>query len=216
MSFSAQDVKNLRERTGAGMMDCKKALVESDGNIDKAIELLRKKGLAQALKKQSRIATEGAIGSYIHGGKIGVMVEVNCETDFVAKNEEFQAFVKDIAMHIAAADPKFLSPDEMDEEFKNREAEIYAAQLRDQGKPEQMIEKIIPGKIKKLAEEVCLLNQKFVKDTDKTIQDLINEITLKLGEKIAIRRFVKFNLGEGLEKREDNLADEVAKLTGKQ
>ena len=216
MSFKASDVKELREKTGAGMMDCKKALTESDGDMTKAVDTLRTKGLAAAQKKAGRVAAEGIIGSYIHGGRIGVMVEVNCETDFVAKNEDFKAFVHDVAMHIAAADPKFVAESEMDQSFKNKEAEIYAAQLREQGKPEQMIEKIIIGKMNKLAKEVCLLNQPWVKDGDKTIQDLINELTVKIGEKISVRRFTKYNLGEGIEKREDNLADEVAKLAGKQ
>ncbi len=216
MSFTAKDVKELREKTGVGMMDCKKALTENNGDMEKAVEYLRKKGLAAAQKKAGRVAAEGLIGSYIHGGRIGVMVEVNCETDFVSKNPDFQAFVHDVAMHIAAADPKFVSEDEMDEDFRNKEAEIAAAQLREQGKPEQMIEKIVQGKMAKLAKEVCLLNQPWVKDGDKTIQDLVNELTLKIGEKISVRRFVKYNLGEGIEKRSDNLADEVAKMTQKQ
>ena len=147
MGISASDVKNLREQTGAGMMDCKKALNETKGDFEKAVDFLRKKGLAAAQKKQGRVAAEGQIGSYIHGGKIGVLVEVNCETDFVAKNEDFQQFVRDVAMHIAAADPKFITSDEMDEGFKNREAEIYAAQLKEQGKPENMIDKIVQGKL---------------------------------------------------------------------
>ena len=216
MSFSAKDVKELREKTGVGMMDCKKALAETNGDMEKAVDFLRKKGLAAAQKKAGRIAAEGLVGSYIHGGRIGVLVEVNCETDFVSKNPDFQAFVHDVAMHIAAADPKFVSEDQMDQDFKNKEAEIAAAQLREQGKPEQMIEKIIQGKMAKLAKEVCLLNQPWVKDGDKTIGDLVTELTLKIGEKISVRRFVKFNLGEGIEKRQDNLADEVAKMTGQQ
>ncbi len=214
MSFTAETVKELREKTGAGMMDCKKALTEAAGNMDKAIDWLRKKGLSAAEKKQSRVAAEGTIATYIHNGKIGVMVEVNCETDFVARNDDFQTFAKDVAIHIAAADPKFLSADEIDENFKKRESEIYAAQLKEQGKPENMIAKIVEGKIAKLATEVCLLEQKFVKNPDVSIKDLVNELTLKIGEKIAIRRFVKFNLGEGIEKKSDNLAEEVQKLTG--
>ncbi|MFN8369452.1 MAG: translation elongation factor Ts [Bacteriovoracaceae bacterium] len=214
MSFTAENVRELREKTGAGMMDCKKALTEAAGNMDKAIDWLRKKGLSAAEKKSSRIAAEGTIATYIHNGKIGVMVEVNCETDFVARNEDFQTFAKDVAIHIAAADPKFLSADQIDEAFKKREAEIYAAQLKEQGKPENMIGKIVEGKINKLATEVCLLEQKFVKNPDVSIKDLVNELTLKIGEKIAIRRFVKFNLGEGIEKKTDNLAEEVQKLTG--
>jgi len=216
MSITPSAVKELREKTGAGMMDCKKALTECSGDFDQAVDYLRKKGLAAAQKKQSRIAAEGWIGSYIHNGKIGVMVEVNCETDFVAKNADFQEFVKDVAMHIAASDPKFLKADEIDEEFKRREADVYAGQLREQGKPENMIPKIVEGKLSKLASEVCLYDQKFIKNMDITINDLVNELTLKLGEKIAIRRFTKYNLGEGIEKKESNLADEVAKITGKQ
>jgi len=215
MNFSAADVKALREKTGAGMMDCKNALVECGGNSEKAVDYLRTKGLAQAVKKESRIAAEGVVHSYIHGGRIGVLVEVNCETDFVAKGDDFKGFAKDVAMHIAASDPKFIRADEMDEEFKNKEAEIYKAQLLEQGKPEKIIPKIIEGKLNKLAQEVCLYDQKFVKDPDVTIQDLINDLTMKLGEKISVRRFVKYNLGEGIEKKQDNLADEVAKMTGK-
>ncbi len=215
MSFTAADVKRLREETSVGMMDCKKALTECNGNYDAAVDYLRKKGLAAANKKQGRIAAEGIIESYVHGGKIGVMVEINCETDFVAKNDDFKTFAKDVAMHICAADPRFVQESEMDQNFVNKEAEIYAAQLKEQGKPDAMIPNIVKGKIAKLAQEVCLLNQKFVKDPDKTISDLVNELTLKIGEKISIRRFAKFNLGEGIEKKQDNLADEVAKLTTK-
>ena len=215
MSINPKDVKALREKTGAGMMDCKKALNECGNDMEKAVDYLRTKGLAAAQKKQSRVAAEGYIDSYIHNGKMGVLVEVNCETDFVAKNETFRGFIKDVAMHIAAADPKFISKDDIDEGYKNKEAEIYAAQLKEQGKPENMIPKIVQGKIAKLSQEVCLLEQKFVKNPDLTINGLVNELTLKLGEKISIRRFIKYNLGEGIEKRQDNLADEVAKMTNK-
>ena len=216
MSINASDVKALREKTGAGMMNCKKALSECGGNLERAIEFLRKKGLAAAEKKQSRVAAEGLVHSYIHGGRIGVLLEVNCETDFVAKNEDFKTFVHDVAMHIAAADPKFVRSDEMDQSFKDKEVEIWTAQLKDEGKPEKIIPKIVEGKLNKLAEEVCLYDQKFVKNTDVTITDLVNELTLKLGEKISIRRFLKWNLGEGIEKKQDNLAEEVSKMTGKQ
>ena len=216
MSINASDVKALREKTGAGMMNCKKALSECDGNLEKAIEFLRKKGLAAAEKKQSRVAAEGIVHSYIHGGRIGVLLEVNCETDFVAKNDDFKNFVHDVAMHIAAADPKFVKSDEMDQTFKDKEVEIWTAQLKDEGKPEKIIPKIVEGKLSKLAEEVCLCDQKFVKNTDLTINDLINELTLKLGEKISIRRFIKWNLGEGIEKKQDNLAEEVSKMASKQ
>ena len=214
MSFSATDVKDLREKTGAGMMDCKKALTETNGDMEKAVDYLRTKGLAAAQKKQGRIAAEGIIGSYIHNGKIGVMVEINCETDFVAKSDDFTTFAKDVAMHIAASNPLFLAATDIDENYKNREAEIYAQQLKEQGKPEKMIPGIVKGKLDKMASEVCLLEQKFVKNPDVTIQDLVNELTMKIGEKISIRRFVKYNLGEGIEKKQDNFADEVAKMTG--
>lgn len=215
MGISAGDVKALREQTGAGMMNCKEALSACNGDFDKAVDYLRTKGLAAASKKESRIAAEGTIHSYIHNGKIGVMVEVNCETDFVAKNEDFQNFAHDVAMQIAAANPKFIRAEDIDEGFKNKEAEIYAAQLKEEGKPEKMIEKIVEGKLNKLAQEVCLIEQKFVKNPDITIKDLINELTLKLGEKIQIRRFIKYNLGEGIEKKEENFAEEIAKMSGK-
>ena len=212
--ITAKLVSELREKTGAGMMDCKKALGEVNGDIEKAIDYLRQKGLAAAQKKQSRIAAEGAVASYIHGGKLGVMVEINCETDFVAKSEDFQTFVKDVAMHVAAADPKFVRSTEMDQAFVDREVAIYTAQLKEEGKPENMIPKIVEGKVKKLASEVCLLDQKFIKNPDITVQDLINELTIKVGEKIDVRRFVKFNLGEGIEKKVDDFAAEVASMTG--
>ncbi|MBC7713454.1 MAG: translation elongation factor Ts [Rhizobacter sp.] len=212
--ITAKLVSELREKTGAGMMDCKKALSETDGDIEKAIDFLRQKGLAAAQKKQSRIAAEGAVASYIHGGKLGVLVEVNCETDFVAKSEDFQTFVKDVAMHVAAADPKFVRASEMDQAFVDREVAIYTAQLKEEGKPEAMIPKIVEGKVKKLASEVCLLDQKFIKNPDISVQDLINELTIKVGEKIDVRRFVKFNLGEGIEKKVDDFAAEVASMTG--
>ena len=298
MSISASDVKDLREKTGAGMMDCKKALAECNGDFEKAIDYLRAKGLAAAQKKQSRIAAEGTIAVYVDG-PVGALVEINCETDFVAKNSDFLSFVnetakyfvqkngnisaddaklkdditsltlklgekisyrrghyckltssgvigsyshngkigvlvelitgtadavnkaevqtlaKDIAMHVAAADPKFLKAEDIDENFKNREAEIYATQLREQGKPENMIPNIIKGKMNKLASEVCLYEQKFVKDTDKSIASLLKEISKNIGATIEIKGFIKLNMGEGLEKREDNLAAEVAKMTAK-
>ena len=214
--FTSEDVKRLREQTGAGMMSCKEALVQCTGNFEKAVDYLRKKGLAAAEKKQGRIAADGLVGSYIHNGKIGVMIEVNCETDFVAKSSDFQNFVKDMAMQVAATSPKFVKAEDMDEEFKRKEAEIYAAQLKNEGKPEHMIAKIVEGKIKKMAAEVCLIEQPFIKNTDVTVKDLINELTLKLGEKIQVRRFTKFVLGEGIEKRQENFANEIAKMTGQQ
>jgi elongation factor Ts len=290
MSFSAADVKKLRESTGAGMMACKQALTESNGNMDEAIDFLRKKGLAAAKKKQGRVAAEGEVLAIVEGNT-GVIVEVNCETDFVSKgddfkgftksiadytlknntaditalksekdaevneltlkigekidirrfdrvsdasavgyynhggrisvivgaktvgdasSEQFQTLMKDLAMHIAAADPKFISSDDIDEGFKKREAEIYAAQLKEEGKPENMIEKIVEGKLKKLASEVCLLEQKYIKNPDLTVKKLIEGV----GADIAVTKFAKFNLGEGIEKKEDNLAEEVAKMTG--
>lgn len=296
MAVSAADVKNLREMTGAGMMDCKKALSECNGDIEAAVDYLRKKGLAAAQKKQSRVAAEGAVVTLVEGNK-GVIVEVNCETDFVSKGEDFQKFAqdigayvlknepatiealreakgdsaneltlkcgekidlrrfeimktegtlgnynhggkigvlvdvntqgdaknaafveltKDLAMHVAAAAPQFLAAGDIDEAFKKREAEIYAAQLREEGKPEQMIEKIVEGKLKKLASEVCLLEQKFVKNPDQTISQLLAETGKAIGGDVVVKGFKKLNLGEGIEKKEDNLADEVAKMTGQQ
>lgn len=215
-TINPKDVMALREKTGVGMMECKKALAETNGDVEKAVDYLRKKGLASATKKEGRIAAEGVVFSYIHNGKIGVMVEVNCETDFVAKNQDFLDFAKDVSMHIAASDPKFVKADEIDEAFKQKEAEIYSAQLKEQGKPENMISKIVEGKLAKLAQEVCLYEQKFVKNPDLSVKDLINELVLKLGEKIVVRRFIRWNLGEGMEKKKtDNLAEEVAKMTGK-
>jgi elongation factor Ts len=293
MSFSASDVKKLRETTGAGMMDCKKALTENGGDMDAAVDFLRKKGLAAAQKKQSRIAAEGAVASLVEGNT-GVLVEVNCETDFVSKGDDFKGFanevanyilkenpadiaalktakesevneltlkigekidirrfevintngalgsynhggrigvlvnllgadasnekvselLKDLSMHIAAAAPKFLSSDDIDETFKKKEAEIYAAQLKEEGKPENMIEKIVQGKLKKLSSEVCLLEQKFVKDPDTTVGKLVQAVAKEVGADLTVGGFKVLNLGEGIEKKEDNLADEVAKMTG--
>lgn len=283
MSFSAADVKKLREMTGAGMMACKNALKETNGDMDGAVDFLRKKGLAAAEKKQSRVAAEGTIALAVDGNK-AVAVEVNCETDFVSKGDDFQNFAKsvaesilkeapadinvlkdakandvneltlklgekidirrfetvevsngiigdynhggrigvlvsvegttntelakDLSMHVAAADPKFVSADDIDENFKKREADVYRAQLIEQGKPENMLDKIVDGKLKKLASEVCLLEQKFIKDPDTKVSKLVGDAT--------VTKFVKLNLGEGIEKKEDNLADEVAKMTGQQ
>ena len=217
MSFTAQDVAKLRQQTGVGMMECKKALTDANGDFEKAIVLLRERGLKAVDKKQNRIASEGVVASYIHmGGKIGVLVEVNCETDFVAKSEDFQLLVKDIAMHIAAANPKYVSEAEVDPAELESEKEILRVQALNEGKPANIVEKMIEGRIKKFYEDVCLLNQPFVKDSSKTIKDILTEATLKIGEKISIRRFVRYELGEGLEKRNDNLAEEVAKqMAGK-
>src|SRR5690606_26385607 len=297
MSFTAGDVKKLREMTGAGMMACKEALSSTSGNIDEAVDYLRKKGLAAAEKKQGRIAAEGAVVPLVNGTK-AVVVEVNCETDFVSKGDDFQNFAKnvaafalengsadinvlkdakstdvneltlkcgekidirrletlevsgegligeynhggrigvvvalsttgginakaevaelakDLAMHVAAADPKFLASSDIDEDFKKREADIYAAQLKEQGKPENMIGKIVEGKLNKLASEVCLLEQKFIKDPDTSIAKLVAAVAKTAGGEIKVVAFKKLNLGEGIEKKEDNLAEEVAKMTG--
>jgi len=197
MEIRSEIVKELREKTGVGFMDCKKALAESQGDMEKAKDLLRIRGIA--INRHDKIAKEGVIGYYIHSNdKIGVMVELNCETDFVARNAEFKQLAKDIAMHIAASDPKFLRAEDISEEFRQKEIAIYTEQLREQGKPENIIPKIIEGKLKKMAEEFCLLNQKFVKDPDKSIGQLILECNLKLKEKIEVRRFIRFNLGENV------------------
>ena len=212
MSFTAQDVAKLRQQTGVGMMECKKALTDANGDFEKAIVLLRERGLKAVDKKQNRIASEGVVASYIHmGGKIGVLVEVNCETDFVAKSEDFQVLVKDIAMQIAAANPKYVREEEVDPSELEKEKEILKVQALNEGKPANIVERMIEGRIKKYYEDVCLLNQPFVKDSSKTIKDILTEATLKIGEKISVRRFVRYELGEGLEKRNDNLAEEVAK-----
>ncbi len=200
MAIGAQEVKELRNRTGAGIMDCKSALTEANGDIDKAIEILRTKGLAKAAKKAGRIVSEGLVGSYIHaGGKIGVLVEVNCETDFVAKTDDFKQFVKDIAMHIAASSPQYVKREDVPEEVKESEKKIYETQAKEAGKPEKIIDKIVSGKLDKFLSEICLLEQPFIKDPDKTINDLLQETIAKLGENISIRRFVRYQLCEGLE-----------------
>jgi elongation factor Ts len=201
VEVSANLVKELREKTGAGMMDCKKALSETEGDFEKAIDFLRQKGLATAAKRAGRIAAEGQIGSYIHaGGKIGVMVEINCETDFVAKTDDFRNFAKDIAMHIAASNPLYVQRENVPAEVLEREREIYRAQAREARKPEKILDKIVEGKLEKYFGEVCLLEQPFIKDPDLAIQDLINGLIGKLGEKIEIRRFARFQVGEGIGK----------------
>jgi elongation factor Ts len=210
VAISAADVKSLREKTGAGMLDCKKALEEANGDLTKAGVLLREKGLAAAAKKGDRIATEGVVESYIHaGGRIGVLVEVNCETDFVGKTDQFRSFVKDIAMQIAAANPKFLSREEVSQDELDKEKEILRNQALNEGKPEKIVDKMVEGRMNKYYEENCLLEQVFVKDPDKTIMTLLNEKVAAIGEKISIRRFVRFELGEGLEKKVDNFVEEV-------
>ena len=196
-NISAALVKQLREKTGAGMMDCKNALSEVNGDIEKAIEFLRKKGLATAQKRAGRALSEGTIQSYIHmNGKLGVLVEVNCETDFVAKNEDFLAFAKNIAMHIAASNPLGITAEDVPEDVIETEKEIYRAQALEMGKPENVIDKIIEGKLKKFYEESCLLNQPYVRDTDMSISDLLNELIAKIGENISIKRFVRYQIGE--------------------
>ncbi|MDD2334954.1 MAG: translation elongation factor Ts [Geobacteraceae bacterium] len=215
MTITAAQVSELRKMTGAGLMDCKKALAETGGDQEKAVDYLRTKGLAAASKKAGRVATEGTVGSYIHaGGKIGVLVEVNCETDFVAKNEAFQTFVKDIAMHIAAAAPQFVRREEVSPELLEREKEIYRAKAKETGKPDNIIEKIVEGQISKFYSEICLLEQTFVKDTDKSIQTYLNETIATIGENMSIRRFTRFVLGEGLAKKECDFAAEVAAAVG--
>jgi elongation factor Ts len=212
---TATMIKDLRERTGAGMADCKKALTEVGGDMDKAIDYLRAKGLAKAAKKAGREATEGAIVSYIHGaGRIGVLLEVNCETDFVARNEDFQAFTRDIAMQIAAMNPQFVRKEEVAADVQSREREVLLAKAKESGKPEAVIQKMVDGQISKWMKEICLLDQSFVKDPDKTIDQLQQELIAKIGENIKIRRFVRFELGEGLEKKKDDFAAEVAKQAG--
>ena len=213
--ISASLIKDLREKTGAGMLDCRNALQETDGDLDKAVDLLREKGLSKAAKKSSRIAAEGLVEAYIHGGRIGVLVEVNSETDFVAKTDEFKDFVKDIAMQIAASSPKYVSRDEVPEEIVNHEKEVLTQQAMNEGKPQNIAEKMVEGRIEKFYKEIVLLEQPFIKDPDKTIETLLKEKIAKIGENIKIRRFVRFEVGEGLEKREENFADEVAKEMGK-
>jgi elongation factor Ts len=210
MAISAQQVKELRQKTGAGMMDCKKALTETNGDMEKAIEYLREKGIAKAAKKSDRIAAEGVVESYIHaGGRIGVLVEVNCETDFVAKNEEFKSFVRDIAMQIAAMNPQYVRSEEIPESVVEKEREILKQQALQEGKPEHIVDKMVEGRLQKHFKDICLLDQPFVKDPDKTIDQLVKEMIAKIGENINIRRFVRYEMGEGLEKREDNFAEEV-------
>lgn len=210
MAVDAKAVKELRERTGAGMLDCKKALEEANGDITKAAELLREKGLSAAANKAGRIATEGTVESYIHaGGRIGVLVEINCETDFVGKTDSFKEFARDIAMQIAAASPQYVRREEVPAEAVEKEKEILKAQALNEGKPEKIVEKMVEGRISKFYEEYCLMEQPFVKDPDKTVSQLLNEKISTIGENISIRRFVRYELGEGLEKKVDNFVEEV-------
>lgn len=210
MSISASDIAKLRAQTGAGMMDCKQAMEESGGDIEKAIEWLRKKGVMKAAKRAGKIAAEGLVVSYIHGNKIGVLVEVNCETDFVAKTDAFKMLANDIAMHIAAAAPQYVSREEVPAMVVEKEKQLHKEQLVAEGKPEAMIEKIVEGKLGRFYSEICLLNQAYIKDEEKTIEQLLTGKTAEIGEKISVRRFARFVLGEGIEKQTTDFAAEVA------
>ena len=210
--MDAKLVKELRQKTGAGMMDCKRALVEKEGNVEEAVAFLREKGLADTNKKAGRIAAEGIVDSYIHmGGKIGVLLEVNCETDFVAKNDGFRNFVRDIAMHIAATNPLYITKEEVPAEEVEKEKQILRNQALNEGKPEKIIDKMVEGRINKFYQEICLMEQSFVKNPDLTIGDLVKEQIMTIGENVKIRRFVRYGMGEGLVKKEENFAEEVAK-----
>ncbi len=209
---TTQEIKTLRERTNAGMLDCKNALEASNGDMEKAVEWLREKGKAAVAKKEGRIAAEGIVDSYIHlGGKIGVLVEVNCETDFVAKNPEFRELVHNLALQIAASKPLFVSIEDVDAETLEAERKIYLQQAMNEGKPEQVAQKIVDGRINKYYQEVCLLEQPYFKDMDKKVKEIINEAVLSIGEKISVRRFTRYEMGEGLQKRTENFAEEIQK-----
>ncbi|HZJ63304.1 MAG TPA: translation elongation factor Ts [Kofleriaceae bacterium] len=215
MEVTATLIKDLRERTGAGMSDCKKALTEVGGDIYKAIDYLRTKGLTKAAKKAGREATEGAVVSYIHGGgRIGVLVEVNCETDFVARNVDFQTFTRDVALQIAAMNPQFVRKEEVSQDVVDKERAVLLAKAKESGKPEPVVQKMVDGQISKWMKEICLMDQAWVKDADKTIDQVQQELIAKIGENIKVRRFVRFELGEGLEKKKDDFAAEVAKQAG--
>jgi elongation factor Ts len=214
--ITPQDVMALREKTGAGMMDCKRALTDSDGNVEKAIDLLRERGVAMAAKKSDRIAAEGVVEQYIHmGGKIGVLIEVNCETDFVASTEEFHAFARDMAMQVAASKPLYVTPDEVPADEIEHEKEILRAQALGEGKPEKIVDKMVEGRIQKFYKDVCLVEQPYIRDPEKAVKDVLTALVAKIGEKVSIRRFTRYEMGEGIEKRQDNLADEVNKQLGK-
>ena len=216
MAITASDVNALRQKTGVGMMDCKKALTEANGDMDKAVEILREKGMATAAKKAGRIAAEGIVDSYIHmGGKVGVLVEVNCETDFVARGDQFKALVHDIALQIAAAKPLYVTKEEVPADVLEEEKKILKIQAMNEGKPEAIAEKMVQGRIKKYYEDFCLLEQPFVKDSSKTIGQHVTEAIAAIGEKITVRRFVRYEMGEGIEKKKDDLAEEVEKQVSK-
>jgi len=215
MEISASQVKELRSRTGAGLMACKTALGEAKGNLDEAVTILRKRGLAAAAKKAGRTAIEGAVGSYIHaGGRIGVIVEVNCETDFVAKNKDFQTMVRDIAMHVAASNPRFVRREDVSEDELEKERRIYREQALASGKPEKVVDRIVSGKMDAFYQENCLLEQQFVKDPDHTVQEIVHAAIAKLGENMSVRRFVRFGLGEGLENEQGDGAAQVSAEAG--
>ena len=212
MTISAAMIKELRERTSAGLNDCKKALAETNGDMDKAADYLREKGLAAAAKKAGRIASEGIVESYIHGnGRIGFLVEVNCETDFVARNDLFRSFVKDVAMQIAASSPLYVSKEDVPAEDIEKEKAVLRAQALNEGKPEKIVDKMVEGRISKFYEEYCLMEQSFVKDPEKKVSDILNGLIATIGEKISVRRFIRYEMGEGLTKKEENFADEVMK-----
>jgi elongation factor Ts len=201
MELNATVVKELREKTGAGFLDCKKALAETGGNLEKAVDYLRQKGLAAAAKKADRVAADGAVGAYVHpGGKIGVLVEINCQTDFVARTTEFQTLLKDMAMQIAAASPRYVKREDVSVDEIEKEREIYRGQALESGKPEKVVEKIVEGKMERFYSEVCLLEQAFIKDPDRKVSDTINDAVTRLGEKIEVRRFTRYHLGEGVQK----------------
>ena len=211
MAITAEQVKELRDRTGAGIMDCKKILTQAEGDMEKAIQVLKEKGMAKAAKKAGRVAAEGLVEAYIHNGKYGALVEVNSETDFVATNDEFKQFVKDIAMHIAAAAPQYVKREDVPASIVNAEKEAQKQKALSEGKPEAIVEKIVEGRMDKFYSEICLLDQPFVKDPDKTVGQLLTELISKIGENIVIRRFVRYERGEGIEKKEENFAEEVMK-----
>ena len=213
-NITAQMVKELREKSGAGMMDCKKALESTGGDLDKAMDFLREKGIASVAKKSSRIASEGLVDAYIHGGRIGVIIEVNSETDFVAKNDDFKAFVRDMAMQVAAVSPKYVTRDEVPQEIVEHEKSILREQALNEGKPEKIVEKMVEGRLDKFYEEIVLLDQKFIKDSDLKVQDVLNNLIAKIGENIKIRRFTRYEVGEGLEKKNEDFAEEVRKQMG--
>lgn len=214
--ITANAVKDLREKTGVGMMECKKALVDAQGNIDKAIDLLRERGLANAQKKAGRIASEGIVGSYIHGGgRIGVLVEVNIETDFAANNDDFKAYVKNIAMQIAASKPIYVKREEVPSEIIDKEKEILRIQALNEGKPEKIVDKIVEGRIDKYYKDTCLMDQPYIKDTDISVNDMTIQLIQKIGEKISVRRFARYEMGEGLQKKQENFAEEVSKQINK-